>query len=105
MKTSLSLLALCALFLAGCAQDTVPGRPSSSTLKPVVPPAAVTLTDFKLTGNLAGDLADFTLTANAHVEEARGGSLDLLAGPVALTAIDPHPGEHIRAEQNRFILT
>jgi hypothetical protein len=61
--------------LAGCA-------------KPVIPPAPVTLTDFKLTGNLSNDLADFTLTATAHVEDTRGGSLDLLSGPVALTAID-----------------
>ncbi len=66
--------------------------------------APVTLTDFKLVGNLGGDLADFTLTANAHVE-GNGGKLDLLSGPVALTAISNAPGEHISASQNHFLLT
>ena len=67
--------------------------------------SAVTLKDFKLTGDLSGDGAAFTLTATARVENPRGGSLDLLSGPVALTAFEPHPREHIRAGQNQFSLT
>ena len=67
--------------------------------------SAVTLTDFKLTGDLSGDGAAFILTATARVENPRGGSLDLLSGPVALTAFEPHPREHIRAGQNQFSLT
>jgi hypothetical protein len=65
----------------------------------------VTLTDFKLTGDLSGDSAAFTLTATARVGDADGGSLDLLSGPVALTAFEAHPREHIRAGQNQFSLT
>jgi len=101
---------LCALFVAGCAHGAgstpavSPAPKPAAPIKPVIPLAPVTLTDFKLTGNLSGDLADFTLTATAHVGDTRGGSLDLLSGPVALTAIEAHPNEHIRAEQNRFIL-
>jgi hypothetical protein len=66
---------------------------------------AVTLTNFKLTGDLSGDDAAFTLTATARVQDSHGGSLDLLSGPVALTAFEPHPKEHIRAAQGRFSLT
>jgi len=114
-----NIVALCAVFLAGCAHGPAPKTQASpagplaavspapkpvAPMKPVVPLTPVALTDFKLVGNLSGDLADFTLTATAHVEDRRGGSLDLLSGPVALTAIEAHPNEHIRAEQNRFIL-
>jgi hypothetical protein len=48
--------------------------------------SAVTLTNFKLAGDFSGDGAAFILTATAHVADSRGGSLDLLSGPVALTA-------------------
>jgi hypothetical protein len=64
----------------------------------------VTLTNFKLTGDLSGDGAAFTLTATARVANSSGGSLDLLSGPVALTAFEPHPREHIRAGQDQFSL-
>jgi hypothetical protein len=95
MKTIIP--ALCAILLAA----PFP----SATAAPAAPPAAaVTLADFKLTGNLSNDLADFTLTATARVEGAKGGSLDLLSGHVALTAFDAHPNEHIRAGQNHFVL-
>jgi len=106
-----TIVAFCALlFACSCVSgQPKPGTPPpapkpAAPIKPVIPLEPVTLADFKLTGDLSGDLADFTLTATAHVEDARGGSLDLLSGPVALTAIDAHPYEHIRAQQNRFTL-
>ena len=87
------------------APPSAPKPAPAPALKPAPAPLTpVTLTDFKLAGNLTDNLADFTITATAHVEDARGGALDLISGPVALTAIEAHPNEHIRAEQNRFIL-
>ena len=68
-----------------------------------VPAGSVTLQDFKLTGDLGGDIAAFTLTANVRVENAAGGSIELLSGPVALTEIGAHPNWKISAEQNRFV--
>ena len=59
----------------------------------------ITLSDFKLTGDLGGDIAAFTLTANAKVEDTKGGALELLAGPVALTSL----GESIIEAQQGFI--
>ena len=47
--------------------------------------APPSLRDFKLTGNLSHDHAAFTLTATAHVENTKGGTLDLLSGTLALT--------------------
>lgn len=64
----------------------------------------VTLTDFKLTGDLAGDKAAFTLSATARVEDAHGGSLLLLSGPVALTAFAPERHTHVRAGDSQFFL-
>ncbi len=64
----------------------------------------VTLHDFKLAGDLSGDSAAFTLTATARVENAHGGSLDLLSGPVALTALDPNPKVHVRVAGDHFVL-
>jgi hypothetical protein len=52
--------------------------------------AEVTLEDFKLTGNLTGGTAAFTLTATAKVEAAHGAALHLLSRGVALTSTDPH---------------
>ncbi|MGO8698550.1 MAG: hypothetical protein ACLQVY_12615 [Limisphaerales bacterium] len=95
MKTPLPLFtAFSAMLLAAAA-----GQPADLSAP------TVTLRDFKLVGDLGGGGAAFTLTATAHVANARGGSLDLLSGPVALTAFDPHPREHIRASQNQFSLT
>ena len=79
-----------------------PAKPAPPPKPAELPLKAVTLTDFKLLGNLAGDNADFTLTGTAHVEDTRGGTLDVLSGTVALTAIDSHPYEHIRAGQTNF---
>ncbi len=68
------------------------------------PPAAtITLTDFKLVGDLSGDQASFTLTATAQVEDARGGTLDLLSGAVALTDAPAQPQWRIRVEGNRYV--
>lgn len=91
MKALLSLT--CALGLAGCA--TAP-----TTTAP--PNAGVTLDNFKLVGELSGDQANFTLTATAHVEDSKGGSLDLLSGAVALTEIGPHRQWHVQAQPNRY---
>jgi len=63
----------------------------------------ITLSDFKLTGDLGGDVAAFTLTANAKVEDARGGSLELLSGPVALTSLDARQKWQMTVDQNRFV--
>ena len=68
------------------------------------PAGTVTLRDFKLTGDLSPDNAAFMLTATAHVDGKHGGSLDLLAGPVALTEVGPHPHWHVGVEDNRFVL-
>ena len=65
--------------------------------------AGITLQDFKLTGDLGGDVAAFTLTASAKVEDAKGGSLELLAGPVALTSLGARPKWQMTMDQNRFI--
>jgi hypothetical protein len=76
-----------------------------TTVTPVNPPSTVTLQDFKLVGDLGGEVAAFTLTANVKVENPKGGSLELLSGPVALTGIGAHPNWKISTAQNRFIAT
>ncbi len=68
-------------------------------------PAAVTLDNFKLTGDLRGNQAAFVLTATARVENPKGGSIELLSGPVALTETEENAFWHLRAEQNRFVVT
>ena len=65
--------------------------------------ADVTLQDFKLTADLGGDVAAFTLTGNAKVDDSKGGALALLSGPVALTSLDEKQRWHMDADQNRFI--
>ena len=74
-----TIVALCALLIAGCAAQGPGAKPGASPapkpaapVKAAVPLTPVTLTDFKLAGNLSGDLADFTLTATAHVEDKPG---------------------------------
>src|SRR2546423_5486572 len=96
MKNPLSLLSLCLL-----AALNVAGAHDSATR----PPTTATLEDFKLLGDLSGDRASFTLTATAHVENPKGGSLALLAGNVALIELMPHPKWQLHAEQNRFTLS
>src|ERR1035441_4480220 len=63
----------------------------------------ITLQDFKLTGDLGGEVAAFTLTANAKVENAKGGALELLSGPVALTSIGARQKWQMNIDQNRFV--
>ena len=99
MKTKIAASLLCALvFLATSCGTTTPPTPSKTT-----PPGGVTLSDFKLTGDLGGEVAAFTLTASAKVEDAKGGSLALLAGPVALTSLGAQPVWRMSADQNRFV--
>jgi hypothetical protein len=65
--------------------------------------AGVSLEDFKLTGDLSGETAAFTLTAIAKVEDAHGGSLQLVSKPVALTSLDPRQKWNMAVDQNGFI--
>jgi hypothetical protein len=69
-----------------------------------IEPTEVTLTDFKLVGDLSGEGAAFMLTATAHVTDSHGGCLALLSGPLALTDFAAHPKEHIHAGENQFSL-
>src|SRR5579864_1941084 len=82
----LSAYAVCARDVAGSAQDSI------------------TLHNFKLVGDLNGERAAFTLSATVKVENSKGGTLDLLSGPVALTELGTHPRWKIRAEQNDYLL-
>src|ERR1044072_5609210 len=88
MKTRIISLTLCAFCLCG-----------ASHLKA----SSIALTDFKLTGDLSSDRANFTLTAVANVENPKGDSLELFSGSVALTEIGAHPKWQLRAEQGRYI--
>src|SRR5512136_2651329 len=90
MKKLLSLLCILALIPAAHAATNSP-------------PATITLDDFKLVGILSGDQAVFTLTATAHVEGSKGGSLDLLSGAVALTDAPTHPQWRIQVQQGRYV--
>src|ERR1043166_660776 len=66
-------------------------------------PPSVLLDNFKLTGDLSGEQAEFALTAIAQVDNPKGGSVELLSGKVALTEVGTNPKWKVRAEQNRFI--
>ncbi|HEX4263882.1 MAG TPA: hypothetical protein VH597_06045 [Verrucomicrobiae bacterium] len=68
-------------------------------------PNTVMLRDFKLVGDLNSERAAFTLEAIVKVENPKGGSIDLLSGPVALTELGAHPRWKISAERNRYVLT
>src|SRR2546425_4091745 len=92
MKTSLHSLCSAFLLLA-----------LSSSAK-VAPPPPISLSNFHLTADLSDTTATFTLTATAHVQSPKGGSLELLSGKVALTQLTPNPKYHLRANQNRFFL-
>jgi len=83
------LLLLCAGWLAGAEHPTE---------------NPVTLLNFKLAGDLTNDSAAFTLTATARVNNSHGGTLDLLSGPVALTAIEPNPKAHLRVAGDHYVL-
>jgi hypothetical protein len=67
--------------------------------------SGVTLTDFKLTGDLTGGVAAFTLTANAIVGNSDGGSLRLLSGPVALTGLDAKRKWNMILYKDHFVAT
>ena len=99
MKTKIASPLLCALVFvtASCSTMTRPAPVKGAS------PAAAALSDFKLTGDLGGDIAAFTLTGNVRVENAAGGSLELLAGPVALTSLDARQKCQMSVEQNHFI--
>ena len=63
----------------------------------------ITLQDFKLTGDLGGDVAAFTLTGNAKVDDAHGGSLELLSGRVALTSLGARQRWQMAVEGSSFV--
>ena len=65
--------------------------------------APVTLNDFKLSGDLSGEVAAFTLTANAKVDCSRGGQLVLLSGPVALTSLAQRQPWQLNVNGSQFI--
>ena len=64
---------------------------------------APSLQDFKLTGDLSGDVAAFTLTGNVKVDNANGGPLELLAGRVAITSLDSHAKWRMIANGDSFV--
>lgn len=71
---------------------------------PVDPEARrVVLKDFKLAGQLGSDVAAFTLTATARVQNPAGASIDLLTGGIALTEIISQPGWRIEYRRGRFV--
>src|SRR5664279_2031367 len=88
MKTKIASLITCTLLSFAASRAAAGG---------------ITLTDFRLTGDLGGEVAAFTLTATATVEDARGGSLELLSGPVALTSLDARQKWLMSVDQNRFV--
>ncbi|HEY5044098.1 MAG TPA: hypothetical protein VIK53_19170 [Verrucomicrobiae bacterium] len=98
MKTKIVASLLCALGLLATACSTMTPTATHHT-----PAGGVTLSDFKLTGDLGGDIAAFTLTANATVGDAHGGSLELLSGPVALTSFDDRQKWQMTVDQNHFV--
>ena len=99
MNTKIVSAFLCVLvfFAASCSTMTTPAPKKGAS------PAAATLQDFKLVGDLGGDVAAFTLTGNVRVENAAGGSLELLAGSVALTSLDARQKWQMAVDQNRFV--
>jgi hypothetical protein len=99
MKTKIVAFGILTVLLAvSCSTMTPRPTPTKDT-----PAGGVTLSDFKLTGELGGEIAAFTLTANAKVEDAKGGSLELLSGPVALTSLGAQQKWQMTVDQNRFV--
>ena len=68
------------------------------------PPPTITLERCELVGELSDERASFTFTATAKVKNSKGGTLDLLAGTVALTEVTPAAKWRVRAESGRFVL-
>src|SRR5665213_737516 len=100
MKTKIASALLCALAFLATSCSTMTPTPTQVKNAPA---GGVTLEDFKLTGDLGGEVAAFTLTANATVGDAHGGSLELLSGPVALTSFDERQKWQMAVDQNRFV--
>ena len=89
---------------AVCSPCSWLARSSRNELPPTnPPPPTVTLSDFRLLGNLSSNRVTFTLTATANVENSKGGSLELLSGPLALTEVGAHPKWELRAEQGKYV--
>jgi len=63
----------------------------------------VVLSNFKLTSQITEDSAAFTLTATARVKNPKGGSIEVLAGNVALTEFDRNPKWRMTFDKGRFI--
>ncbi len=96
--------------LVGTSENKPDGSPDVAgtltlavTSKRTAAASTVSLSDFKLTGDLNGDVAAFTLTGTANIEDVKGGTLTLLSGPVALTSLDARQKWHLEADQNRYI--
>jgi len=102
MKTKIASALICGLglFVTSCSTTSTP--PTSAKGAPA---GGVTLSDFKLTGELGGDAAAFTLTATANVADAKGGTLVLLSGPVALASLDARQKWRMTVDQNRYVAT
>jgi len=99
MKTKIVALGFfTALLAVSCSTLTPRPGPTKDT-----PSGGVTLSDFKLTGDLGGDVAAFMLTGNVRVENAAGGSLTLCSGPVALTSLGARQKWQMSVDQGRFV--
>lgn len=65
--------------------------------------ARVTLTNFRISGELSGDQATFVLTALARVKNQRGGKLQILSGDAALTAYEHGKDWRLQFDQGRYV--
>ncbi|HVO33881.1 MAG TPA: hypothetical protein VMU17_08190, partial [Elusimicrobiota bacterium] len=91
------ILILSAVYLLG--RNAADAAPAAADAAP-----AITLENLKLVGDLAGERATFLLTATARVENPKGGSCELLSGPIALADLGAHPKWRLRGEQNHYYL-
>lgn len=64
----------------------------------------VTLRDFKLSGQIVGQTATFTLNAVARVGNPAGGSIALISGGVALTELPRHADWRVGAAEGQYVL-
>src|SRR5512138_1034068 len=67
------------------------------------PQPDIALQDFKLTGEIREGRVEFTLTAVAQVNNAKGGSLPILNGGVALTDVGPNPKWSFQVQSNGYV--
>src|SRR5690349_11428222 len=82
---------LCPLF--ACLFVVLALRAPTPTKASAIP---LTLRAFRLTGDLSGERASFTPTAVARVENSKGGSIELIAGNVALPEMGVRPKWQLR---------